>query len=433
MDTVYAFSSGGLPSGVAVVRISGSRSRFVIETMFGELPDPRRAVLGKICHPDTDEVIDNGLCIWFPAPASFTGEDCVEFQVHGGPAVVRALLESIGSIEGTRLADPGEFSRRAFANGKLDLTEIEGLSDLIGAETELQRKQALEQAGGVLREKLEGWRARIVRMRAMIEAELDFSDEEDVPDDASAQVWGDAGSLVQEIRDVLDDGRRGEIIREGFQIVLMGAPNAGKSSLLNALAKREAAIVTDEPGTTRDLIEVKLDLNGYPVVLVDTAGLRDTEGKVELEGIRRARARAERADLVVWLLPVDETMDENVWPSNKAVVLLVRSKDDENRFGNEGISVKRIGGLDGLLKTIGDRLAIRSSSAESGLITRARHREALQECADALGTALASKHVGVELRSELLRQAGDHIARITGQIETEHLLDVIFREFCIGK
>ena len=433
MDTIYALSSGGLPSGVAVVRISGSKTRFVLETMFGRVPEARKAVLGRICNPETGEVIDQGLCLWFPGPASFTGQDCAEFQVHGGPAVVRALLEAIGSVEGTRLADPGEFSRRAFTNGKLDLTEIEGLSDLIGAETELQRKQALDLAGGLLREKLEGWRTRIVRMRAMIEAELDFSAEEDVPDDASVQVWEDARSLAREIREALDDGRRGEIIREGFQVVLMGAPNAGKSSLLNALARREAAIVTDEPGTTRDLIEVKLDLDGYPVVLVDTAGLRETQGKVELEGMRRARERAADADLVIWLLPVDEALDNNAPPMIGTEVILVRSKDDGGIHGDDGISVERPGGLDGLIARVGQRVSSRTSVTGSALISRARHRESLLACVEALESSLGSDELVIEVRSELVRQAGDHIARITGRIETEHLLDVIFREFCVGK
>ncbi len=241
--------------------------------------------------------------LWFPGPDSFSGEDCAEFQVHGGVAVVQAMLEALGGLPGFRLAEPGEFSRRAFENGKMDLTELEGLSDLVAAQTEAQRRQAVAQAGGHLRRRLEGWRERIIAMRAAVEAEFDFSDEEDVPNDAAANVWSDARQLADEIGRFLDDGHAGEIVRSGFQIVLMGPPNAGKSSLLNALARRDAAIVSPEAGTTRDLVEVSLDLRGYRVVLVDTAGIRETEGLIEQEGMRRARERAGMADLVLWLSP----------------------------------------------------------------------------------------------------------------------------------
>lgn len=432
METIFALSSGVPPCGVAVVRMSGPASRFVIETMCGALPE-RRASLRTIRHPRDGALIDEGLCLWFPGPASFTGEDCAELQVHGGPAVVRAVLAAIAGFEGCRMAEPGEFSRRAFANGRLDLTEAEGLADLIGAQTEAQRVQALNQVSGALRDRLEGWREEIVRMRALVEADFDFADEEDVPDSVADRVWQDAAVLAGEMRAFLDDGNRGEIIREGFQVVVMGKPNAGKSSLMNALAGRDVAIVTEEAGTTRDLIEVQLDIGGYAVTVVDTAGIRETEGIVEREGIRRAKERAARADLVLWLATGNEEADAAAAVGALAPVLVLRSKDDEGRFGEKGVSVRRSGGLDGLLAEIGRRVKDRVGGAEPVVVTRRRHRECLVRCAERLERAAMETSWGMDLRAELLREAGDWIGRVTGRIEVENLLDVIFREFCVGK
>ncbi len=439
MDTLYALSSGAPPSGVAVVRISGPASRLAVESIAGSLPQPRAAALRVLCDPGTGEVLDKGLVLWFPAPASFTGEDCAEFHVHGGPAVVSAVLSALGSLEGLRMAEPGEFSRRALENGKLDLTELEGLSDLIAAQTQAQRRQAVTQSGGRLRQQLEGWRAEIIHMRAMIEAELDFADEDDVPDSAAESVWRDADSLTKRIGHSLDDENRGELIRSGFEIVLLGPPNSGKSSLLNALAAREAAIVSEEAGTTRDLIEVQLDVGGYAVRVVDTAGIRQAEGVVEREGIRRARDRASQADLVIWLIPSasgEAGVAEAPTPmdlEDGVPVLTFHSKDDSGAFLSAGISVVREGGLTALVEAIRERVAARLGKGDDPIVTRRRHRECLENCVAALRQAAENEHLGIELRAEHLRRAGDALGRLTGIVDVEDLLDVIFSEFCVGK
>ncbi len=431
-DTIFALSSGHPPSGVAVLRLSGPRSRFALETIAGELPPARLALLRKLTDPRSGVEIDRALVLWFPSPASFTGEDCAEFHIHGGIAVVAALLNTLAGLPGLRMAQAGEFSRRAFENGKLDLTELEGLADLVAAQTEVQRRQAVAQAGGVLRRKLEAWRERIIAMRAAIEAAFDFADEDDVPEDVSADVWRKAGELAAEIRRFLEDGNAGEIIRDGFQIVLMGAPNSGKSSLLNALAQRQAAIVSPEAGTTRDLVEVSLDLSGFKVVLVDTAGIRQTGGFVEREGMRRARERAHAADLVIWLTPMDGAEDVPE-PGIVAPVLQVRSKDDSGALRDGSVSVVREGGLDWLIGKITEHVTSTGLASDSAAVTRARHREALLSCAGLLEEASRSAALVPEVRSELLRSACDQIGRITGKVDVEDLLDRIFAEFCIGK
>ncbi|WP_428673714.1 tRNA uridine-5-carboxymethylaminomethyl(34) synthesis GTPase MnmE, partial [Roseibium sp.] len=304
-DTIYALSSGAVPSGVAVIRVSGPRTREIVASLGGRVPDPRKAMLSRLRHPRTGDVLDEAVVLYFQGPASFTGEDVAEFQCHGGRAVVSSLLEVLGSFEGCRPAEAGEFTRRAFDRGRMDLTEVEGLADLIAAETESQRKQAMRQMGGALGQLYEDWRKRLIHMRAMIEADFDFADEEDVPGSVAEEVWSEAVKLHAEIADHLERSKSGERLRSGLQVVLMGAPNAGKSSLLNAIAGRDVAIVTEEAGTTRDVIEVHLDLGGYPVTLVDTAGLRQTEGIVEREGIRRAEERGRAADLVLWAVEPD--------------------------------------------------------------------------------------------------------------------------------
>ena len=306
-DTIVALSSGRLPAGIAVIRISGTQTRFVVETIAGNLPEPRTARYAAFRTPD-GATIDSGLILFFPAPHSFTGEDCAEFQVHGGKAVVTALLDTLSAIPGVRHAEAGEFTRRAFLNGKLDLTKTEALADLISAETEAQRRLAVLNAEGAQSLLYSGWRQRLIYARAMIEAELDFADELDVPGSVADIVWADMEKLLGEIREHIGSFHRAEIIRDGYDVVIVGAPNAGKSSLLNALARRDAAIVSDEPGTTRDLVELALDLNGIKVRLTDTAGIREGAGKVEAIGIGRARQRAEAADLVLLLIdPAAET------------------------------------------------------------------------------------------------------------------------------
>ncbi|GIK82757.1 MAG: tRNA modification GTPase MnmE [Alphaproteobacteria bacterium] len=430
MDTIFALSSGAPPCAVAVIRLSGPGSRFAVETICGKLPAARRMVVCALRNPADGGLIDRAVCAWLPGPATFTGEDCAEFHVHGGAAVVRVVLAVLAALPGLRLAQPGEFTRRAFENGRLDLTEVEGLADLIAAQTEAQRRQAVGQAGGALRGRMEEWRERIVRLRALVEADLDFADEDDIPDSVAAAVWPRAAELAAAIRAALDDGRRGEIIRDGLRVVIMGPPNAGKSSLLNALAGREMAIVTDEPGTTRDFIEVHLDIDGYSVTVVDTAGIREASGKVEELGIRRAREQAEFADLVVWLTPGGEGDDAAQGGSRPLLVL--RSKDDAGAFGEQGVSVMRPGGLDGLLSAIRRLAADRLGRGEAALVTRLRHRERLEECAAALERA-AGEEVALEVRAEHLRRAGDAIGAVTGRLGVDEVLDAIFAEFCIGK
>jgi tRNA modification GTPase len=444
-DSIFALSSGQLPSGVAIIRISGTDLLNTLKlendntknySLFDFTPEPRNSHLLRIYHPKTDELIDHGLVLYFPAPHSFTGEDCLELHVHGGKAVVAKLLDALSQIKDWRMAEAGEFSRRAFENGRLDLTEIEGLADLIASETETQRKLALNQSMGNLRKLYEGWRERLIHSRAMIEAELDFADEDDVPDTASDQIWSQLQLLNEEIDRHLGDERRGEILRDGFRVALIGAPNAGKSSLLNALAQRDVAIVTSEAGTTRDIVEVKLDISGVPIVISDTAGIRETQGIVEQEGIKRSFNAAKEADLVLLLDSKDAPLPEINLEISKNRQLLLHSKNDLEQSQDDvhiSISSKTGSGLDLLIKEITDRVDQIAHFAEAPLITRARHRENLHKCIEALEQALETRELPIELIAENLRQAADAIGRITGRVDVEDLLDVIFSEFCVGK
>lgn len=437
--TIFALSSGALPSGVAVIRLSGPDARFVLETIAGPLPVPRRAVVRRITAADGGE-IDRGLVLWLPGPASFTGEDMAEIQVHGGRAVVAALVERLGGLPGLRLAEAGEFTRRAFVHGKLDLAEAEGIADLIAAETEMQRRQAIRQAGGVLGRLTEGWRRQLIEVRAQIEAELDFPDEDDVPGSASDAAWALAATVEAEIARQLDDGGRGERLRTGLEILLMGPPNAGKSSLFNRLAGREAAIVTSEPGTTRDLIELRLDLGGVPVTLVDSAGLREAEGAIEREGIRRARDRAAAADLVLWLEAADaaEAAEPPELDGGPAIWRIGTKADLPAATSSAGgrrhtVSAVTGSGLDGLVSDLQRFAAERAGAGEAAVITRARHRAALEDTVAALRRALNQAGSALELRAEEIRVASDALGRITGRIGVEDVLDVVFSSFCIGK
>src|SRR4249919_156216 len=300
-DTIFALSSGRPPAAIAVVRISGPRAGEALKALAGRMPEPRKAGLARVRDPATGEAIDEALALWFPGPNSETGEDMAEVQLHGGRAVVAAVLGALGRIEGLRPAEAGEFTRRAFENGRLDLTAVEGLADLIGAETEAQRRQAYRQLKGLLGDRAETWRARLIEALALVEARIDFSDEADVPEDLIGPALVIAHSLRDEIAQALLGAARGERLREGLVVAIAGPPNAGKSTLLNRIARREAAIVSPIPGTTRDVIEVHLDLGGYPVTLLDTAGIRDSDDPVEQDGVRRARQRAGAADLVLWV------------------------------------------------------------------------------------------------------------------------------------
>lgn len=442
MDTIYAVSSGGMPSGVAVVRVSGPESRFVVETTTGSVPEPRTAVLRSIRDPNGLE-IDRGLVLWMPGPRSFTGEDVVEFQVHGSRAVVAALAACLASLPGVRPAEAGEFTRRAFLAGRIDLTEAEGLADLLAAETEAQRRQAYDQASGSLRRLYGAWRERLVRVRALVEADFDFAEEEDVPGSVAEEAWAEADRLRREIRAHLADDHRGERLRAGLQVVLLGRPNAGKSSLLNALARRDVAIVTEEAGTTRDLLEVHLDLGGRPVTLVDTAGLREAGNRIEAEGMRRARERSRTADLVLWLEGPDETDDGPIVVEEPITCWGVATKADLGRAARgfrfaDGtrtfeVSVVTGTGLDALVRALADEAERRCGTGNGAVPTRERHRAHLAAAAAELDRAVEGIGKDLVLRSEDLRRAGDEIGRITGAIGVEELLDVIFGEFCIGK
>ena len=444
MDTIYALSSGALPSGVAVVRTSGPQSRLVLETMIGGPVDPRRAVLRSI-RDRNGESIDRGLVLWFPGPESFTGEDMAEYQIHGGRAVVAALFRCFETFAGMRPADPGEFTRRAFLAGRVDLTEAEGLADLLAAETEAQRRQAAGQAAGALRQLYGEWRRRLVRIRALIEADFDFAEEEDVPGSVATEAWADAAALREEIRHHLDGADRGERIRNGLQVVLLGAPNVGKSSLLNALACRDVAIVTEEAGTTRDIVEVHLDLGGRAVTLVDTAGLREGTGRVEAEGIRRALARGRSADVVLWLeapdigvaaRPEEDISRGEVW-SVATKCDLVDGEGPGRRVDGETkrfvVSATTGEGLDILVTALTRFADERGRGVNEVLPTRERHRRHLLDTIAQLNNGIEEVGKPAELRAEDLRRAGDELGRITGEIGVEELLDVIFGEFCIGK
>ena len=444
-DTIVAPASGAGVAAIAVIRLSGSRTRGALEALCGGAPPARHASLRDIGPPGT-ALIDRGLVLWFPGPASFTGEDMAELHVHGSRAVTRAVIDAVLSLGGTRLAEPGEFARRAFENGKLDLTEVEGLADLVQAETEAQRRQALAQSQGALRTLYDGWRDELLRAQALIEAGLDFADEGDVIADVSVKADAIVARLRASIGRHLAE-RSGELLRDGLRVVIAGPPNAGKSSLLNALAKRDVASVSEEAGTTRDVIEVHLDLGGVPVMLIDTAGLREAEGRVEAEGIKRALARAGNADLVLWLVdataphwdaPAGLTPDKSGQIRAKPAVIPVLNKIDlapGAGAGREaiGVSAKTGEGIGDLVQTLAEKAAL---AAESGagvpLLTRTRHRVEL-DAAQAALARFGDRALSPELKAEELRLAANHLGRLTGRIDVEEVLGAIFAEFCIGK
>jgi tRNA modification GTPase len=435
--TIFALSSGRPPAAIAVVRITGPSARNALEALAPKLPEPRRAALRRLRDPAARGVLDEALVLWLPGPATETGEDMVELHLHGGRAVVAAVLGALGTVGGLRPAEPGEFTRRAFANGRLDLTAVEGLADLIFAETEAQRAQAMRQFQGLLGGRAETWRARLIEALALVEARIDFSDQ-DVPDDLIGPALHAARQLLDEIDETLRDQRRGERLRDGLTVAIAGPPNAGKSSLLNAIAKREVAIVSPHAGTTRDVIEVHLDLHGFPLTLLDTAGIRESDDPVEQEGVRRARARAAAADLVLWV--VDAAAGEAA--GAEAGRWIVRNKIDlvggagqTPASGGDGafkISATSGAGVDALVAALADYAGTLLS--EPALVTRERHRVVLAEARDALARALAERRQGREdIIAEELRLAARALGRLTGRVDVEDILDVIFRDFCIGK
>jgi len=448
-DTIYALASGAGRAGVAVIRVSGPRAgaALCVLTRTDATPDPRTAVLKRLHDPISGELLDDALVLWFAGPASFTGEDVAELHVHGGLAVVDGVLAALSRVEGLRLAEAGEFTRRAFENAKLDLTQVEGLADLIEAETGAQRKQALRQSDGALGRLYDGWRDSLIRALAHFEAELDFSDEE-LPPDLHTAVMNGVRDLYDAMSAHLADGRQGERLRDGVRLAIIGPPNAGKSSLMNALAQRDAAIVSDIAGTTRDVVEVHLNLSGYPLLVADTAGLRETADELEQEGVRRARDWADMADIKLAVfdgrvLPnLDSTTrdliaDDTLVAINKSDASAVDFPDTIDGHRVWPLSVKTGMGLDDLLTRLGQMVADQCRTGGEGPApTRARHREALERTLAALHRFLErdnQDHLGAELEAEDLRLAARELGRITGRVDVEDLLDVIFRDFCIGK
>jgi tRNA modification GTPase len=480
-NTIFALSSGRPPAAIAILRMSGPRAGAALRALSGKVPAPRKAALARIRDPQTAEIIDEALALWFPAPHSETGEDIAELQLHGGRAVIAAVLAALSRVEGLRPAEAGEFTRRAFENGKLDLTAVEGLADLVAAETQGQRRQALRQMQGALGTPVEAWRARLIQALALVEAAIDFSDEADVPDNLLAPALTIARELETEIAAALEDGGRGERLRDGMVVAIAGPPNAGKSTLLNRIARREAAIVSPYAGTTRDVIEVHLDLGGWPVTLLDTAGIRDTQDPVELEGVKRAQARVESADLVLWIVDASdlaansgklaektesspptwlirnkidllpdhkneqkrENIDKNEVKINPTE-LLKNSANKELQYKNEHEITKNEleysmssitgEGFESLLGQMARQAEKFLAGSESALVTRARHRHALEEVQAALRRAQNDQVTGKEdLLAEELRIAARALGRLTGRVDVEDILDVIFRDFCIGK
>lgn len=429
-QTIFALSSGKLPSGVAIIRVSGPQTQALVTNLAGILPNPRKASLRKLKMAD-GRLLDEALVLWFPGPASFTGEDSAEFQCHGGAAVIAALLAELSLQEGCRLADAGEFSLRAFTNGKADLTQMEALADLIDAETEAQRLLAVTGANGAHRVLYENWRSGLLKARAFLEADLDFSDEDDVPGSVADAATSVVDQLLLDISAHLATSRTAEIIREGYRVVIAGAPNSGKSTLLNTLAKRDVAIVTDIAGTTRDVLEIALDIGGLKVIFADTAGLRETDDVVEKIGIGRARSAMEQADLVLML-------SEDKPGINGTFVWQIRTKCDlgviEPAVFDHLISCKTGHGIDDLVAGIGHAARIAVGSAQESLVVlRARHVALLEQCLASLGRFNVARTIGFEFAAEELRMAADALGQITGIISTEDVLGAIFSSFCIGK
>ncbi|MDZ5451644.1 tRNA uridine-5-carboxymethylaminomethyl(34) synthesis GTPase MnmE [Labrys sp. ZIDIC5] len=438
-ETIVALASGVGRAGVAVIRLSGPSVRFGLETIAGSVPPPRRAALRRLKDPEGGEVLDEALVLFFPGPASFTGEDVAELQVHGGRAIISGVIAAIAGLPGFRLAERGEFTRRAVANGRMDLTSAEGIASLVEAETGSQRRQALRQAGGALERAATAWRQRLAGLLALMEAEIDFPDEDDVPA-LFQSVRSGAEVLLAEIEAALRGARSGERLREGAVMVIAGPPNAGKSTLLNALARRDVAIVSPVAGTTRDTLEVHLDLGGYPVTLIDTAGLRDTVDVVEAIGVERARASLDRADLVIWLEAGDARADP---PDLPVPLLRVFTKQDDGQaalpqtlpVGFElGLSARSGAGMPALLERLEQAARTALESGETALVTRERHRRELEIVKAHLATVQAADETTlVEFVAEDLRLAVRAIGRLTGRVDIDEIYDVIFREFCIGK
>ena len=435
VETIFAPATAPGRAGIAIVRVSGPAAGEALAALSCRRPPARRAVRARFADRATGEAIDDGIALFCPGPASVTGEDVAELHLHGSRAVIDAVLGVLARLPGFRLAEPGEFTRRAFENGKMDLTAAEAVADLVAAETAAQRRQALRQLEGVLGQLYDDWRRRLIRVLAHREAEIDFADE-DLPAGIAEAAAGEVRALIAEIAAHLADARRGEILRDGVSIAILGPPNVGKSSLLNALARRDVAITSAIAGTTRDVVEVRLDLGGYPVILADTAGLREARDAIEAEGIRRARARAANADLRLIVLDAgDPLAAAGLGEGGAGASLVVANKIDlaHPALPDQAIAVSaRTGeGIAALLERLTRLVKERFEMGPAPSLTRVRHRTALEECIAALRRSLEASLP--ELAAEDLRLATRALGRITGRVEVEDLLDVIFRDFCIGK
>lgn len=439
-DTIFALSSGMGRAALAVIRMSGEASGSLLSAIAGALPAPRELALRSIRDPATQEVLDRGIVAWLPGPRSFTGEDCAEIHLHGSPAVVSAVLSALSRHPHVRPAEPGEFTRRAFLNGKMDLVEVEGLADLLEARTATQRRQAMRQVSGFASGVFEAWRHQLLLIRADVEAVVDFADEPGVAEEAAPRIDFRIRALLEDIAAVLERSSAAELVRDGYRVVLAGLPNTGKSSLLNALARREAAIVSDIPGTTRDTIEVSLDVGGVPVILMDTAGLRaQASDSVEAEGIRRSRRHISEADLVVWVWSTDipgsqaaQGVSADIIIQNKCDLQsgLSRNETDQDQIL---ISTRSGEGIQRFINRLVELTAGLSGHAESSLLVSARQSAAAQESIRFLNEALSVPSTQLELKAELIRCASDAIGRLVGRVDVEEWLGAIFSRFCIGK
>ena len=442
--TIYALSSGPGTSGVSIIRVSGPDTVKVIKTLTNkEIPVPRMATLRKINNINTSELIDEGIIIWFPGPESYTGEDMAEFHVHGGKAVVMAVQEAISNIENCKLAEPGEFTKLAFQNGKINLLKAESIADLISAETEIQRKQAVKIMKGKSSEKFNDLREKLLKILSFVEAKIDFP-EEDLPEENLEKIKKDSSEVLNEINKILNDQKVGEIIREGFKIAIVGPTNAGKSSLLNNLSNREVAIVSEIAGTTRDVVETHLNIDGYPVIISDTAGIRDSKDEIEKKGIRLSLKKAENADLklvVVDAKSIDLSGFLNDLLKNDAILVvnksdLIKDKLDPEilKLNHVLISLKDNSNIDELIKKIKNYLRDKFITEEDILITRERHRQHLVQCVDHLKNFLdKNSKKDFDKAAEDLRLATRHLGMIVGKVDVEEILGSIFNDFCIGK
>jgi len=439
-DTIFALSSGAGRSAVAVIRISGPATAALLERLAGGLPSSRSFALRSIREPSSGDLLDRAVVVWLPAPHSVTGEDCGELHLHGSPAVVSTVSMLLAGFPGVRPAEAGEFTRRAFLNGKMDLVEVEGLADLLDARTEVQRRQALRQMSGIASSVFDGWRQRLLHIRASIEAVVDFADEPGIAEEAAPGIDAEIRSLMVAISDAVAGSASAEIVRDGVRVVLAGLPNTGKSSLLNTLARRDAAIVSEVPGTTRDVIEVSLEMSGIPVILTDTAGLRgNVADTIEQEGIRRTRKQISAADVVVWVWSADVPGSEVA--EGFSLDLVVQNKCDlgsglprnDLPASQLRISTRTGVGIVGFIEHLSGLLRDRYGNVESSLLVSVRQVAIARNSIRLLNNALECPATHLELKAEEIRAAADEIGRLTGKIDVEEWLGAIFSRFCIGK